>query len=283
RTGPQLVSPAEVRVIVCLLDLVVLEGIYPSLARGVGIPIERRTRAAALPGLVTGRGTARVEEARNRKDVELLGLVVGRLLELLRGEGVVAEGDLLRRVGDRVLVDVIAGCAELAFNPENGGDRGGPNITFTDNHSNTNASLSRTPTPQLLPLLLQLLTPQTPPFFRTPLAKTLSLIPFRRPDAVRHIIELFLLTDTPADSSSLIPPNLSIEALSKASNIICAVPSSVDAGEYYSKVCAELLELLDSEDTLMVRAAGFVIADVLGRKGRGIEETVERVLVVPLI
>ena len=33
----------------------------------------------------------------------------------------------------------------------------------------------------------------------------------------------------------------------------------------------------------MMRAAGFAIANVLGRKGRGIEETVERVLVVPLI
>jgi len=60
-----------------------------------------------------------VEEVRDRRDVELLGLVVGRLLGLLRGEGIVA-GDLLRRAGDRVLVDVIAGCAELAFNPENG-------------------------------------------------------------------------------------------------------------------------------------------------------------------
>ena len=117
--GPQLVNPAEVRVVVCLLDLVVLEGVYPSLTRGVGIPIERRTRSAALPGLLTGRGRKRVEEVRDRRDVELLGLVVGRLLELLRGEGSVA-GDLLRRAGDRILVDVIAGCAELAFNPENG-------------------------------------------------------------------------------------------------------------------------------------------------------------------
>ncbi|PWW73339.1 hypothetical protein C7212DRAFT_284873 [Tuber magnatum] len=33
----------------------------------------------------------------------------------------------------------------------------------------------------------------------------------------------------------------------------------------------------------MVRAAGFVIADALGKKGRGVEEAVERVLVVPLI
>ena len=97
-----------------------LEGIYPSLTRGVGIPIERRTRSAALPGLVTGRGKKRVEEVRDRKDVKLLGLVVGRLLELLRGEDSMTGGDLLRRAGDRVLVDVIAGCAELAFNPENG-------------------------------------------------------------------------------------------------------------------------------------------------------------------
>ena len=88
-------------------------------------------------------------------------------------------------------------------------------------------------------------------------------------------------TDATADSSA--PSNLSIEALGKASEIICAVPSSVDAGEYFSKVCIELLGLLDSEDVFMMRAAGFVIANVLGKKGRRIEETVERVLVVPLI
>ncbi|KAG0635627.1 hypothetical protein HOY80DRAFT_1024952 [Tuber brumale] len=275
RTGPQLVSPAEVRAVVCLLDLVVLEGIYPSLTWGVGVPIERRTRSAALPGLVTGRGSTKVEEVRDRRDVDLLRLAVGRLLGLLSGEDVVAEGNLVRRAGDRVLVDVIAGCAELAFNPENG-DTGEWSGKFR-------VLIDGIPTPQLLPLLLQLLTPKTPLFFRDPLAKALSLIPFKRPNAVRHIIELFLSTDTPADSSTPVPSNMSIEALGKASKIICAVPSSVSAGEYFSKVCAELLELLDSEDILMVRAAGFVIADVLGRKGRGIEEMVERVLVVPLI
>lgn len=97
--------------VTCLLDLIVLEGVYPSLSKGVGVSIERRTRSRALP--------VRKARAGNEKDVELLRVVVSRLSAVLsdrRGGGAVS----VQMIEDRCLVDVVAGCAELAFNPENG-------------------------------------------------------------------------------------------------------------------------------------------------------------------
>jgi len=90
KIGPQLVNLAEIRVIVCLLDLVMLKGIYPLLTRCVGIPTQRWTESAAFPGLVVRR----MDEAQDRKDVELLELAVGRFLEF-RGEDSVAGRDLV--------------------------------------------------------------------------------------------------------------------------------------------------------------------------------------------
>lgn len=118
-------NPTDRRTVFSLLDLLVLEGIYPSLSKGVGIPIERRARSFLLPSqLAPGKG----EDA--RKDRDLLKAVVSGVLGVL-GIGknrVVAQQDaqptpssspsVERMIRERCLVDLVAGCAELAFNPE---------------------------------------------------------------------------------------------------------------------------------------------------------------------
>lgn len=100
------------RTLNALLDLLVLEGVYPSLSPGVGIPLSRRARNFVIPA---SRG--RITEIEDRRDVQLLESVVEGLLEALGGGGPAA-----RAVRERCLVDVLAGCGELAFGPDAGSE-----------------------------------------------------------------------------------------------------------------------------------------------------------------
>lgn len=294
-------NATDARTVVCLLDLLVLEGIYPSLSTGVGIPIERRARNFVVPAT-----RKKVQEVEDGRDVEMLGRVVGGLLGAMKDA--VGVGKTAR---ERCLVDVLAGCGELAFEGEGTeewkgrwGELVDRSVSFTPvillcsytvlysfyctiqiskkpdsqfHFYNHNPSLALThssiPTPSLLSSLLSLLHPSTPPYFRTPLTRALSTLPLR-PNAIRHILELFL--STVSDSS------LSIDALSNASRIIGAIPTSVSADEYFAKVCPQLLELLDAKDSGLARGAGFILAELLGRKGK-VEGIIEREVVQVII
>lgn len=110
QTADKLVNATDARTTTCLLDLLVLEGIYPSLSHGVGIPLERRARNFTLPATAAARNKGRVQEIEENKDVELLGEVVAGLIGVMEGGEKVG-----RTVRERCLVDVLAGCGELAF------------------------------------------------------------------------------------------------------------------------------------------------------------------------
>lgn len=99
------------RVIDGLLDLVSLEGIYPSLSLGVGIPIERRVKSVLQGGIVTRTSSA--EESQRPKDKELLIKIIANLNQIAESR-VVGLGSALR---ERTLVDLVAGLGELAYNP----------------------------------------------------------------------------------------------------------------------------------------------------------------------
>lgn len=92
---------------------------------------------------------------------------------------------------------------------------------------------------------------------------------------MRSIIELFLSTASSGNISNPASIQLSVDALSKASRLISSVPTSMSAQEYFSRVCPQLLETLGSPDPGMERAAAYVIAELLGRKGPEVEDTVK--------
>lgn len=103
-------SPKDRRIIIALLDLLVLEGIYPCLTPGVGVPLERRAKVIIHPPPKTLSGGIRNRD--RLQDINVLTDVILALSGLQDGRGEAAE--LLK---DRYLVDLVAGYGELAFNP----------------------------------------------------------------------------------------------------------------------------------------------------------------------
>ena len=93
-----------------LLDLISLEGIYPSLSPGVGIPIERRVKSVLQNGVIT-----RPSPSSDGPERQGQSLLVEICLAL---DNILEDGDgLASIIQERTLVDLIAGFGELAFSP----------------------------------------------------------------------------------------------------------------------------------------------------------------------
>jgi hypothetical protein len=92
-----------VSVVYRLLDLILLEGVYPSLAPGVGIQPERQKRSRLCN-----------KYAKPQKDLNVL---IPILYETLNDIAFGEEGGIKSLVRDRVLIDVIAAHADVAFSP----------------------------------------------------------------------------------------------------------------------------------------------------------------------
>lgn len=80
-----------------------MEAIYPSLAQGVGIPIERRVKPIIQQRLATKSTTGIVQ----------LEAVTDLLLRIWNGKGPLAEA-----LARRSLSDLVAATGELAFNTD---------------------------------------------------------------------------------------------------------------------------------------------------------------------
>ena len=100
------------RIVDGLLDLISLEGIYPSLSPDVGIPIERRVRSVLKGGIVT---RISAEDDQESKDRTLLIKITENLKQIATSKG----NGLKPALQDSTLVDLIAGLGELAYNPTN--------------------------------------------------------------------------------------------------------------------------------------------------------------------
>lgn len=93
-----------------LLDLISLEGIYPNLSPGVGVPIERRVRSVLQGGTTT---KAFENEQKPGLDRPFLREIVTQLMKIARSSG---KG-LSVVLQERTLVDLIAALGQLALYP----------------------------------------------------------------------------------------------------------------------------------------------------------------------
>ena len=111
------------RIVDALLDLVVLEGIYPLLEVGVGVPIERRVggvlkdgvgiRGSSTTSLPGTNGDGSVELVNHEESGELLDGIVQPLDDIASTHG----RGLNSALRDRGIVDLMAAEAQLAYSP----------------------------------------------------------------------------------------------------------------------------------------------------------------------
>ena len=102
------------RFIDALLDLISLEGIYPNMCPGVGVPIDRRL-SVFQSGIAT-TSIAATKYTTSKQDFELLGNIVEQLGKVVQS----ADGGLKNILQERIIVDLLAAVFQLAYHPTQG-------------------------------------------------------------------------------------------------------------------------------------------------------------------
>ncbi|KAL8935607.1 MAG: hypothetical protein Q9211_004613 [Gyalolechia sp. 1 TL-2023] len=240
------------KVVDALLDLLVLEGVYFSLSPGVGVPVERRLKSA----LSGGFSTRPLDKASGGRpgDQQLLTDIIDSLHPVF-----LSRKGLAPSINQRMFADLIAAAGELAFSPS---------LEATTRQRFTlifNEFIASKSAMDLFPQLTSLLHPSCPDWFRAAISSCLSILPLR-PDGVRQAIDFIAgstsdgssAPDGPSNQSSA-RPNVSFDALARATKLLSSTPSTMDIGTWTAALAPQLLDILDDQALDNKRIASYII------------------------
>lgn len=106
-----------------LLDLISLEGIYPNLLPGVGVPIERRLKSVLQGGTVTQLPQSAQP---SHKDEDLLLEISTQLSKI----AISSDEGLCGALQERILVDLIATKVQLTFSSRDDASKSKHDLTL---------------------------------------------------------------------------------------------------------------------------------------------------------
>ncbi|CAG8086491.1 unnamed protein product [Penicillium salamii] len=255
------------RMLHALLDLISLEGIYPSLSAGVGIPLQQRVISVLPAGIIAKK--AHTITSSVPQNEPLLRRIIGVLLVILSDP----HPSIQPIIRSRILSDVISGISDLAFNPnlEQSPDRIGLKASLTD-------IVEATPTTVLLPTLSSFLQSDTAQWFKSTISSQISHVPLR-PGGVVQVIMFIASQFSPSlgqeaqDQSN--GPRLTVQAIMQISRLLSSVPHGVDSKVYFETIAPQLLALIDGADPDLRKTASYVVANgILGKRAYGAVGTI---------
>ncbi|KAJ5102264.1 hypothetical protein NUU61_004486 [Penicillium alfredii] len=265
------------RMLHALLDLISLEGIYPSLSSGVGIPLQQRMISVLPAGVIAKK--APVPASSVSHDESLLRRIMDVLVGILSD----ARQSIQPVILGRILSDIISGTADLAFNPT---------IASSANQSNYKKAFVRviddTPSATLLPTLSSFLQADTVPWFKSTVSSQISRVPLR-PGGVLQTILFIASQFAPslgqeAQSQASNGPHLTVQAIMQISKLLSSVPHEIDPAVYFMTIAPQLLELIDGDDLDLNKTAAYVVGNgILGKRAYGAPGTIgHSIFVEPL-
>lgn len=263
---PALTDAKRRKTIHALLDLLSIEGIYPSLSPGVGVPLEQRIITSLPTGVVAKHQPTDVTDAsKRREDERLLARILDELDKILRTE----EQGIQQVVHNRIISDIISGSAELAFN----------STIFTSSQKKRYEFLfylvvNRGSTPTLLSILSSFLQTSPVPWFKHQITSQLSHLPLRPDGVIQTVVFLAHQMAPVLGSQDHVPdsggPPITVQAIMQTSRVLSSVPVNMTPEAYFANVSPKLLALLDSSDVDLKKTAAYVIGSgILGNKAYG--------------
>ncbi|KAA8897866.1 hypothetical protein TRICI_006626 [Trichomonascus ciferrii] len=207
-----------------LTNLLIVEGIYPSLSEYVGVPLAQRSKD--------------VKEAKcikSRDPGGMLQLIVAKLVSILSQRGDVRDLLLL----GTYTADFLAAAIELGYNPDYSSntkrrDTGRRQFVEMTKQMDTYA---------LFTYYSSLLRPnQAPKWFNNVVSRQLALLPILRThDGVKSLIEFV--------SGMRDKDQISLQELDHATRILKSIPRGVPIDEYCDKIGTQLFEILANHIT----------------------------------
>ncbi|KAL4800706.1 hypothetical protein BDV19DRAFT_396230 [Aspergillus venezuelensis] len=264
---PNLEDAKRRRVLHALLDLISLEGIYPSLSTGVGIPLQQRV-ISVLPAGVIAQQAAPVHE--EPQDPSLLRRITTDLSNILFDP----SPSIQPVISGRILSDLISALSELSYNPK---------LPDSNDKSQTLRMLTKivedTATASLLPTLSAFLQSSPAPWFKAVITGLLSRVPLRENGVVQTIV--FLASQFApslgheAQEQTSSGPHLTVNAIMHASQLLSSVPQGMEAETYFKVIGPQLLTLILGEDPDLRKAAAYIAGNgILGKRAFGAPGTI---------
>ncbi|KAJ5894770.1 hypothetical protein N7495_006461 [Penicillium taxi] len=265
---PSLEDARRRRTLHALLDLISLEGIYPSLSSGVGIPLQQRVISVLPAGVIAKQDQMISSTSPHNQD--LLHLVMEALLKILEDE----TPSIQPVIRGRILSDIISGIADLAFNP---------NVGTCDDRAKLEKSFSKiideTASAVLLPTLSSFLQSETVAWFKSTISSQISQVPLRSGGVLQTI--MFIVSQfTPslgqeAQSEPSNGPHFTVQAIMQISKLLSSVPQGIEPALYFTTIAPQLLELMDGDDLDLRKTASYAIGNgILGKRSYGAPGTI---------
>ncbi|OAX85067.1 hypothetical protein ACJ72_00568 [Emergomyces africanus] len=251
------------RVIHGLLDLLSLEGVYPSLSEGVGIPLQQRVISVLPTGVVVTRPTATSSDGPH--DEALLRVIVDSLSPIICDD----RSGIQPIIMGRISADILCATAELGFHSQD----------LSEEKINTYRKLfhtiiDETATTSLLPLLSSFIQTSSASWFKTKISSQLSQIPLRK-DGVFQTVTFMASQFSPSlgQNTGTSPSNgplITVQAIMQTSRLLSSVPQVISADNYFYNIAPKLLALLDGDEPDLRKTASYVIGSgILGKRSYG--------------
>ncbi|PTU24542.1 hypothetical protein P175DRAFT_039537 [Aspergillus ochraceoroseus IBT 24754] len=255
------------RILHTLLDLISLEGIYPSLSSGVGIPLQQRV-ISVLPAGVIAQQQAPVHET--PQDESLLCHILLGLSDIIFDE----RPSIQPVIRGRILSDIVSVASDLGYNP---------GIVTDDRQPRYRHILSKvveeTPSAILLSTLSAFLQANPASWFKLVISGLLSRVPLRDNGVLQTIIFLAsqfapsLGQEPNAQASN--GPHITVNAIMHASRLLSSVPQDMDPTNYFTVIGPQLLSLIDGDDPDLRKAAAYIVGNgILGKRAYGAPGTI---------
>ncbi|KAE8152899.1 hypothetical protein BDV25DRAFT_150360 [Aspergillus avenaceus] len=256
------------RLLHALLDLISLEGIYPSLSPGAGIPLQQRV-ISVLPAGVIAQQQQR-STANTPSDERLLERILTTLSEIIFD----ARPSIQPIIRGRILSDIISAASDLSSNADQ---------LPADRKQHYREVLTRvvddTPTPMLLSTLSNFLQSDTSPWLKSLISGQLSQVPLRQDGVLQTI--LFLASQfapslgQESQTQASDGPHITVQAIMQTSRLLSSVPQGMDPVKYFSNIGSQLLDLIDGDDPDLRRTAAYVVGNgILCKRAFGVPGTI---------
>ncbi|KAI5295236.1 hypothetical protein KEM52_001969 [Ascosphaera acerosa] len=268
---PSALDAKQRQTVHALLDLISIEGIYPSLSEGVGIPLEKRLISVLPQGVVARHEQPANEDAtaRSRREHLLLD-ILSHIATILRDR----RDGIQQLVLSRILPDIISSAAELAFNSR----------SISTHEKQLSESLfyyaiSGSATPTLLSILSAFLQSNPVLWFKHQITSQLSHLPLR-PDGVLQTVVFLASQMAPTlgqqqQGPGSDGPPITVQTIMQTSRVLSSIPANLTPEAYFANIGPKLLSLLDGKDADLKKTAAYVIGNgILGKKAYGAPKAV---------
>ncbi|PGH09769.1 hypothetical protein GX51_00450 [Blastomyces parvus] len=264
REDPVLEDTKRRRVIHGLLDLISLEGIYPALSHGVGIPLQQRVVSVLPTGVVATQAEA--ASANKPHDERLLLFIIDTLRPVVCDK----HSGIQPIIMGRILADILCATAELAFHSHSLSQE-----QITTYRELFQTIIEESPTPSLLTLLSSFIQTSSASWFKNIISFQLSRVPLRKDGVFQTVIFIAsqfapVLGQQPADTPPSQGPPITVQAIMQTSRLLSSLPQGISANDYFCNVAPKLLALLDGDEPDFQKTASYVIGSgILGKRALG--------------